>query len=175
MPLLYACGDVPDPYATSGWLEARWTGADSGRLAAPASAEWCSRRGLLEVRAIQGDTGLALVLYPLDTIEADTYRVVKPEGADSLAPSAAVALRVFGSNAIHGYQGDSGTVVLERSSSGELSGVMGARARSVAGRQQLAVTATIRNLIVLPQTRGCVPEAPADTATNTEPTDTDVD
>lgn len=171
-----ACGESPEAAANSGWLEARWTGADSGRMSAPATAEWCAEERLLEIRAIKGDTGLALVLYPADTIEADTYRVVQPDGADSLPPSAGLALRVFSSSAIQGYQGDSGAIVLERSKSGELSGTMEATARSVANGQQLTLTGKVRDLTMVPQGRGCGPETPADSGdTNAELSSTDVD
>jgi hypothetical protein len=154
-------------------MESGWTGADTGRMAARTTAEWCPERRRLEIRAIQGDTGVAIVLYPLDTIEADTYRVVHPERADSLPPSAGVGLRVFSSNTIQGYQGDSGKVVLERSSSGELSGTLDARARSVVNGQLLGLTGKFRDLIVTPQTRGCHAEPSADTAaTKAESPDT---
>lgn len=157
--------------AIAGRLEARWTGADTGKMAAPSSAEWCADRRVLEIRAIQGDTGLALALYPLDTIEADTYRVVQQETPDSTAPSAGVALRLFASNAVQGYQGDSGNVVLQQSKSGAVSGTLEARARSVVNGQQLRLSGKFRDVVVAPQSRGCGP-APDDT--NASP-GTDVD
>ena len=167
-------GSVEEPI--TGRLEARWTGPDTGQVSAPATAEWCPERRLLEIRAIYGDTGVAMVLYPLDTIDADTYRVVSPAGADSLAPSAAVALRLFSPTAIKGYQGDSGNVVLKRSGSGELSGTLGARSRSVLNGELLRITGEFRDIVVEPQTRGCLPETPPDsTDADPEPLDTDVD
>lgn len=155
-------GSVEEP-ALTGRLEARWIGPDSGQVSAPATAEWCPDRRMLEIRAVEGDTGFAMVLYPLDTIDPDTYRVVPAAGADSLAPSAAVALRLFSPTAIKGYQGDSGNVVLRRSGSGELSGTVEARSRSVLNGDSLSITGKFRNVAVVPQTRGCLPETPADT------------
>ena len=179
--LAAACwGSAEDPSQT-GRLEARWTGPDTGQVSAPATAEWCADRRLLEIRAVQGDTGFAMVLYPLDTIDADTYRVVPAGGADSLAPSAAVVLRLFSPNAIKGYQGDSGNVVLKHAGSGELSGTVEARSRSVASGELLRITGKFRDLVVVPQIRGCLPEAPEDSAyddsTDADPDlpDTDVD
>lgn len=178
MPVLALCVTVAcngsSWSAIGGRLEARWTGADTGKMAAPSSAEWCADRRVLEIRSVQGDTGLAVVLYPLDTIEADTYRVVHPEARDSGAPSAGVALRLFASNAVQGYQGDSGNVVLQ-SKSGALSGTLEARARSVVNGQQLRVSGKFQDIVVAPQSRGCAP-ASADTAdTNAGPPGTDVD
>ncbi len=167
-------GSVEEP--VTGRLEARWTGPDTGQVSAPATAEWCPERRVLEIRAVFGDTGLAMVLYPLDTIDADTYRVVPPAGADSLAPSAAVALRLFSPTAIKGYQGDSGNVVLKRSGSGELAGTVDARSRSVLNGELLRITGKFRDIVVEPQTRGCLPESSADTTdADPETLDTDVD
>ena len=167
--ILTACsGTPPKPTGESGRLEARWTGADTGAMAAPATAEWCDERRALEIRGVQGDTGLALVLYPVDSIEADTYRVVRPDGADTLAPAAGIALRLFQPNSIQGYQGDSGTVVLERAESGELSATLSARARSAVNGQLITLSGSVRGLTVMPQTRGCGAPPPADSAdTNT--------
>jgi len=170
-----ACSAPPKRQSGTGWIEARWTGADTGKMAAPMTAEWCDRRRALEIRGVAGDTGLGLLLYPVDTIDADTYRIVQPERAETLQPAAAIALRVFSTNTIQGYQGDSGTVALERGKDGELSGVIEARARSVINGQVLSVTGQVRNLTIVPQKRGCGPEA-ADTAdTNAVPSGPDVD
>lgn len=139
------------------------------------TAEWCDERRALEIRGIAGDTGLGLVLYPVDTIAADSYRVVLPEGADSAPPAAAIALRVFSTNTIQGYQGDSGSVALRRGKDGELSGVIDARARSVVNGQVVTVSGKVGDLTIVPQKRGCGP-APADTAdTNAGPSGADVD
>jgi len=171
-----ACGDSPDSAGKAGWVAASWTGADTGRMAGSGIAEWCAERRALEIRGVQGDTGLAVVLYPVDSIEPDTFRVVLPEGADTLAPSGAIGLRLFEANAVQGYQGDSGAIVLQRAESGQLSGTIAARARSVVNGQQVRLTGQLRNLNVVPQGRGCVPEPLSDSAdTNAGPSSTDVD
>ena len=170
---LTACWGSPDGPQTAGRLEVHWTGPDTGQMSAPASAEWCPDRRSLEIRAVYGDTGFAMVLYPLDTVDTDTYRVVTPAGADSLAPSAAVALRLFSANAIRGYQGDSGSVALERSGSGELSGTVAARSRSVVNNEVLRMTGRFGTVVVKPQKRGCSPESAVDSvAAESEPGDT---
>lgn len=176
LSLAAACRGSAEKAAQTGRLEARWTGSDSGQVSASATAEWCSDRRLFEIRAVHGDTGFAMVLYPVDTIDADTYRVVRPAGADSLAPSAAVALRLFSPTVIKGYQGDSGNVVLKRSGSGELSGTVEARSRSVLNADLVRITGKFRDIVVVPQTRGCLPEIPFDsTDEDSELPDTDVD
>ena len=165
LTMLTACtGASPEPPGQSGRLEARWTGADTGAMAAIATAEWCDERRALEIRGVQGDTGLALVLYPVDSIEADTYRVVQPDAADTLPPAAGIALRLFQANAIQGYQGDSGRVVLEQAESGELSATLTARARSVVNGQLVTLSGSVRGLTVVPQARGCGSQPAADSA-----------
>jgi hypothetical protein len=160
-----ACGTPPERKSGTGSIEAQWTGADTGKMAAPMTAEWCDVRRALEIRGVAGDTGFGLVLYPVDTIDADSYRIVLPDGADTASPpSAAIALRVFSTNTIQGYQGDSGTIALERGTDGELSGVLEARARSVVNGQLLTVTGKLRDLTIVPQKRGCGTDIPADSA-----------
>ena len=160
--LMAACGKWDSQVVQAGQLEARWTGADSGKIYAPAAAEWCADRLLLEIRAIQGDTGLALALYAVDSIAADSYRVVEPTRGDSAPPSARVALRLFAPTAIKGYQGDSGKVILERSRSGQLSGNLAARARSVSNGEQIRLSGRFEGVAVMPQERGCA-SGPPDT------------
>lgn len=173
IPLAAGCWGSAEP-VLKGRFDARWTGSDTGQVSAPGTAEWCSEGRLLEIRAIHGDTAIALVLYPLDTVQADTYRVVPPSGADSLAPSAAVALRLFSPTAIKGYQGDSGAVVLRRSKSGELSGSFEARSRSVLNGALLRITGRFQDIVVVPQTRGCTTEAFSDSM-EMEPDFSDLD
>jgi hypothetical protein len=153
--LLGACV-LPDG-AAGGRLEAHWTGADTGKISGPAIAQWCHIRRLLEIRTIQGDTGVALALYPAESVSSGTYRVVDPPKAESLPPAAGVAVRWFAVNAVKGFQGESGTVVLEQSKSGKLSGTVTAAARSVADTQRIAITGKFQSLSVQPQTLGCDP------------------
>jgi len=155
-----ACGKWESQPSPAGWLEASWTGADTGKISAPAAAEWCADRLLLEIRAIRGDTGLAVGVYSVDSIASDSYRVVEPTRADSVPPSARVALRLFSPTAVKGYQGDSGTVILERSGSGQVSGSMVARARSVLTGVQIRLSGKFDRVAVMPQERGCTPEPP---------------
>ena len=160
--LLSACRREIGWRGGSGHLDARWSGAEEGTISAPATAEWCPIRKFLEIRAIQGDTGLALALYPAGTIVAGEYRVVHPPKAESLPPAAGVALRWLTQTAVRGFEGESGTVVLERSPSGTLSGRVAAGTRSITDTLRAALSGTFQDLTVRPQTRGCSAPAPAD-------------
>lgn len=171
--LLAACDLGESQQSQAGRLEAQWSGADSGRISAQATAEWCADRLWLEVRAIRGDTGLAMALYPVDSIVSDSYPVVEPTRADSLRPAASVALRLFSPTAVKGYRGDSGAVLLVTSGSGQISGRLRARARAASSADRITINGKFERIAVVPQERGCTPEPP-DTTSNTMPDTTDV-
>ncbi len=162
------CGRPGNPEDSGARLVAEWTGSDTGRIVAPARAEWCDSLGLLEVRAIHGDTGLALAVYPIGPVRPDTYPVLLPSRADSSPPSAAVVLRWFAETAIRGFQSDSGTVVLERAD-GRVSGHFEAVIRSINDGMRLDLRGDFRDLPVGPPERGCAPRPAA------EPADSGVD
>jgi len=159
---LAACRDVVSD-TQRGRLEARWTGADTAGISAPAVAEWCDELRLLQISAVSGDTGVALAIYPGVVLSPDTYQVVMPAQADSAKPSARVALRWFGKTEISGFQGDSGSVILERTDSGELSGKVSARASSVSNNQRVRITGTFHQLDMFSESRACQRETASDT------------
>ena len=173
-----ACSTREPADSRTGSLEADWTGADTGKLSAPAVAEWCDSLKLLELRAIQGDTGIALVVYPSDSalvpsdsatpavpVPLGSYPVVPPDRADSSRPSVALALRWFAETSIRGFRGDSGTVVLEAAGPGTSAGRFTARLRSTTEGSRLTVTGSFKGLRVTPAPKDCVggpPEEPDD-------------
>ena len=186
--LACSCGE---PAASpTGSLEVEWIGSDTGKLSAPAVAEWCDGRKLLELRAIHGDTGIALVLYPSgsgtradsaarigsvprtgavaktdsvapgDSVTPGNYPVIAPERADSIRPSAAIALRWFAETSIRGFRGDSGRVVLETTGSGTSAGRFSAHLRSAAEGSRLTVTGSFQGLSVTTAPKSCVGRPP---------------
>jgi hypothetical protein len=156
-----ACSSGKTADFPTGTLEVEWVGTDTGKLAAPAVAEWCDGLKLLELRAIHGDTGIALALYPsragagADSIATGDYPVVSPERADSSRPSAAVALRWFEETSIRGFRGDSGKIALETSGPGTSAGRFSAHLRSSEG-SRIAVTGLFKGLTVTPAPGNCV-------------------
>ena len=107
-----ACSRERSAESPGGSLEAQWIGSDTGKLVAPAVAEWCGSLRVLELRAVHGDTGIALALYPADSLAAGDYPAVQPERGESTRPSAAVVMRWFAETSIRGFRGDSGSVTL---------------------------------------------------------------
>jgi hypothetical protein len=154
----------------AGQLDVRWSGSEHGRLSGRATAEWCRVLRLLEIRAIRGDTGIALGIYPADTVAQGKYRVIDPARAESLPPAAAVALRWAAQTAIKGFQGETGSVVLERSPTGDLSGRFAAATRSVTDTQHVFIDGSFRGLTIQPQAQGCA--ARSEHNEDAEPSDT---
>jgi hypothetical protein len=156
--LLTACRPAPTPAESAGRLEVSWDGSPDGTLSAPAAADWCGLRQVLEIRALKGDTGMALALYPGKVLAPGTYPVVDPVRAESLPPAAGIAVRWLAKNLVQGFQGDSGRVTLERSGPGRFSGSVTARARSVVDTQRITLEGTFRDLVVRRDTVGCEAE-----------------
>ena len=137
-----------------------WTGSDTGSMAARVVAEWCDSLRALEIRGVHGDSGLALVLYPRETVRPDSYPVVSPERADSTRPSAAVGARWFAETSIKAFQGDRGEVVVSEAG-GQVSGRVRARMRSVNDGSRLELEGPFEGVPVTPATGECVPRPAA--------------
>lgn len=183
-----ACSSGESADSRAGSLEVEWIGSDTGKLSAPAIAEWCDGLKLLELRAIHGDTGIALVFYPSgsgtradsvprtgsvaktdsvapgDSVTPGDYPVIAPERADSSRPAAAVALRWFAETSIRGFRGESGTVVLEATGPGRSAGRFSAHLRSATEGSRLRVTGSFKGLSVTPAPEGCVGHPPQELA-----------
>jgi hypothetical protein len=155
-----ACAPREPADSGAGSLEVEWTGSDTGKLSAPAVAEWCDSLEVMEVRSIQGDTGIALLLYPADSVTPGKYPVIAPERADSSRPAAALALRWFAETSIRGFRGDSGTVVVEATGPGTSAGRFSAYLRSATEGSRLRVTGSFKGLSVTPALQGCVGPRP---------------
>jgi hypothetical protein len=168
LALIGALGCAADEGAapTKGSLQVEWTGADTGKLAAPAVAEWCDSLRLLQVRAIRGDTGIALVLYPMASgatggkVLPGPYPVVPPQRADSSRPSAAVALRWFAETSIRGFRGDSGLVTLDTAAPGAGAGRFSAALRSATEGSRVTVTGSFKGLTVTSAPPACAGRPP---------------
>ncbi|HEY8258990.1 MAG TPA: hypothetical protein VIG08_15125 [Gemmatimonadales bacterium] len=156
--LATGCGKPPDTKSEGSVLEALWTvvKGDSARVRGPATAEWCDSLRLVQIQSLRGDTGIAIVLYPVKEFGAGRYPVVPPDRADSVPPAAAVAIRWFAETSIRGFQGDSGEVVVREDRPGAYAGTFTARARSVTDGSRLTLSGSFGGLTVRPGGRRCV-------------------
>lgn len=130
MVILAGCGGTAPPTGAGGDFEISWTGVDTGTIAVPGRAEWCAGGRLLEIVGLSGDTGAAIVLYPVDSIEPDSMPVRAP-GVQAVRPEATMALRIFGEAAVLGFRGYDGMVLVEESGQGRISGRFEADMRGV--------------------------------------------
>jgi len=105
-----------NPLGGSGRLTAHWTvpgDTAAARMTTPVTGRWCVGPGRLDLRAVAGDTGLAIAVYPSDSTALDgDYAVLVPGGQLEVRPSAGVALRWVGKVLVQGWWGDSGSVTL---------------------------------------------------------------
>lgn len=151
--------------AGEGRLSARWTGPDTAAFSSRAVAEWCAALHLLEIRAVAGDTGAGIVLYPADTIRPGVYPVHRPDLADTARPpTAALALRWFSKTTIMGYQSDTGRVTIERTPDGSLAGRFAVGARPLVAGARLTATGTFEDLRIVAAPVRCAGRQPRDAA-----------
>jgi hypothetical protein len=157
---LAGCSRAPAASGDRSRLAAEWTGSDTGRMAGRAVAEWCDSLRVLEIRAAKGDTGVALAIFPADTIKPDSYPAMPPLRADSLRSAAAVAIRWFAETAIMGFQSESGAVVIETTDSQRVWGRFEARLRSVTEGSRLVLRGSFFDVPVVAAGRGCMKRRP---------------
>lgn len=136
-------------------LAAEWTGSDTGHIGAAVRVEWCDSLRMLEIRALHGDTGIAVAVYPTGAARPDSYPIVLPDRADSNRPASAVGIRWFAETAVRGFQGDKGAVVLERADD-RVSGWFQAELRSINDGRRLTLLGSFQAAPVVPMTRGCM-------------------
>jgi hypothetical protein len=139
--VLVACETAGGPR-----LKASWDGAKAGKLRAQAIAAWCPQARRLEVEAIREDAGIALVIYPEDTLGTGSYEAFDPGRYAMQRPGSAAALRLFNDQEVKGYQSDSGlaAVTLE---AGKYALQFGYRLVSVTLSDTLRVTGQATGLV----------------------------
>jgi hypothetical protein len=140
--LIAACSRAKD---RRGQIEVSWTGADSGSLNVPAAAQWCPADSALEISGIEGDSGAAVAIFPVDSIRPGVYPAGAP-GLGTARPRAGVALRRFGENLILGYYSMSGTVTVDSGS--PLRGSLQATLKGVNTGDQVTIAGSFRGLVI---------------------------
>lgn len=156
LPLVVSCG------SDQATMQASWTGADTGTIAARATAVWCAEYGFVEVVGQQGDTGLALAVFPGEGGLAGSYSVALPDTASfPLAPGAALAARWFEATSLEAWQGLGGSVTIDRDEEGLLTGSFDGRLGSVSGDETLEISGVFAGVSLRTGGPECSTEAPA--------------
>ena len=157
---------APPETASGPRLVARWTGSDTASLSAPVVGEWCAPLRVLQLRAVAGDTGLALAAYPGDSVTPGAYPLRRADVADTgTPPAAAAAVRWFSKNVIRGYSSDSGRLTLRRESDGALAGDFKAWAHAATGTDHIVLTGSFDGVHTRPAAAGCAGRTHPDSTT----------
>jgi hypothetical protein len=154
---LFGCGAMARD-REKGRLEANWTGAVKGRMNGHATAIWCGAGKIAQLTAIQGDTGLGLLIHATDSLVAGPYPIVDAASAQTRAPGAALGLRLITQAAVVGYQGRGGTLTLEQVGGARISGRFEARAIPAAmSAGSISVNGRFLHVAVAPGGPACPP------------------
>ena len=126
---------------------------DTVRFTVRARAHWCATDSSLEITGTRGDSGLAVALFPADSLHPGAYPVGAPDRAVTVRPSARVGARWFGKTVVEGYYSVSGVVNL--SAGGTLSGDLVAMLQGIGTEGQEEARGTFRNVPVRPAGLPC--------------------
>ena len=121
-------------------FESAWAGSDRGRLATSAAGVWCRDAKIAQITATRGDSGIAVLIHPVESLVVGRYPILEPGSARASSPAAALALRLLGSTSVVGYRTESGTLTLERVEGGRVWGRFESQAKvatALAGKIQL--------------------------------------
>ncbi len=141
-----------------GRLEATWSGAEKGQMSGAATAIWCSAKRIAQITALQGDTGLGILIHATDSLAAGRYSIVEPAIARTDAPRASLGLRLLTQLAVVGYQARSGTLMLDRVEHTRISGRFDAKAHSAtAAAGSISVAGRFREVPVASGGPACAP------------------
>jgi hypothetical protein len=102
-------------------------------MSANAAAIWCAAAHTMRLTAVAGDTGIGILIYSADSLSSGRYPVVPPADLRSNTPAASIGLRLVTLTAVSGYQGRTGTLILEQVEAGRVSGRFDATAGSATG------------------------------------------
>jgi hypothetical protein len=151
------CGAMARDRA-EGRLEATWTGAEKGQMSGAATAVWCSATRIAQITALQGDTGLGILIHPTDSLAAGRYSIVEPASARTTAGRATLGLRLLTQIAVVGYQSRAGALTLDRLEHSRLSGRFDAKANVVAAAAgSISVSGRFRDVPVASGGPACLP------------------
>lgn len=152
--LLPACGESS---LGRGQLSTTWTfGEFQGQLTADVSATICPTTRLVELVTIRGDTGVAILLFPVDTVvTTGAYPVFPTQIGIEPRPGAMVALRWFESVRVEAFESLDGEVVVEGGGAEGLSGRFSARLVGVERLDTVMVQGAFSGIAPVPAGPDC--------------------
>ena len=133
-------------------LTARTT-RDTIPFSAPAEGYWCAADSSVEIVAVRKDSGMALALFPVDSLRPGTYPVGSLTDSVYARPRARVAARWFGKALVEGYYSTTGVVNLL--SGPELTGDFTATMQGMMYEAREELQGTFRGVRVRPAAEPC--------------------
>ena len=143
---------------SNGDFTVKWRGKEAGAMTLPATLNWCpiTRVGVLE--AISGDSGIAVVLYEVESLTNGPHTVVSPDmGATAPKPGASFVMRwirIKPDTVVVGFRSETGTARIQIAR-GMASGDINARMRAVTGTDTLVAQGSFRGVPVVTTAKGC--------------------
>ncbi len=127
-------------------------------MAGTATAVWCSAARVAQITALQGDTGLGILIHATDSLVVGRYSIVEPESARTTAARATLGLRLLTPTAVVGYQSRGGTLTLDRLKRSRISGRFDAKAHSATvAAGSISVAGRFREVPVVSGGPACAP------------------
>ena len=153
--LASACRPSPDA-PKAGQLSVEWQGSHRGHFATAATARHCPETGLVELLAVQGDSGVGLALFPADSgkLATATFPIFAGSDLNEPRPGATAAIRWFAGGDLAVFTGQAGRVTLAAPGA-TLSGTLEVRTQAVSGTDTLRVTGRFDEVPVTRSGAGC--------------------
>lgn len=147
-----ASSDAPDP----GQLVALWDGKEPGRMRVGVEALHCTRDSTIELLAFDNDRAVGLAFYLAgDSLSEGTLTVVASGEADPPRPSVAGAFRAVERDALGGYLGREGEVVIVSTRDGLLTGRFTVSMTERTTMDPVTVRGAFREVAVVPAPAPC--------------------
>lgn len=147
-----ASSDVPDP----GQMVALWDGKEPGRMRVGVEALHCARDSTIELLAFDNDRAVGLAFYLAgDSLSEGTLPVVAIGQPDLPRPSVTGAFRAVHPDALGGYLGREGEVIIVSTAAGLLTGRFSFSMTERTTMDPVTVRGAFREVAVIPAPEPC--------------------
>ncbi len=147
-----ASSDAPDP----GQMVALWDGKEPGRMRVGVEALHCARDSTIELLAFDNDRAVGLAFYLAgDSLSEGTIAVVAPSEGPAPRPAVAGVFRAVHQDALGGYQGREGEVIIVSTAAGLLTGRFTVSMTERTTMDPVTVRGAFREVAVIPAPAPC--------------------
>jgi hypothetical protein len=144
--------DAPEP----GELVALWDGKEPGRMRVGVEALHCARDSTIELLGFDNDRAVGLAFYLAgDSLSEGTIAVVAPSEGPPPRPAVAGAFRAVHQDALGGYLGREGEVIIVSTATGLLTGRFTVSLTERITMDPVTVRGAFREVAVIPAPEPC--------------------